>query len=517
MRKPVFSKRMAVISGTAVALIAVLFIAALLSYGKQQNISSSSMPDIIMMSIDTLRADHLGCYGYDKNTSPNIDAFASEALLFENAFSQSPRTTPAHMSIFTGLMPSVHRMFNLGDAPMHKLHHRIRTFPALLKERGWMTVGLHAGGMMSSEFGFDRGFDLYSDKLLSYNWHRALESPDDMNLIRKVLETARNEARPLFLFLHHYVCHDPYTTSPESIRSRFLTNPVPGLSKGLPDKSRIQFLKAFMKAPGSGLERLSGQQNLQMGYARFFWEGVDLSRPDHRRHITALYDAGVYFSDLLFRKLLDLLRNADRYNNSIIILISDHGEEFFEHGGKTHWQPFVETLHVPLIIKLPSSYDGKARGRIMNDVRTVDLFPTLFDLLELPVNHPVQGESFLSLLKKADRPYSPLIVSYDAVLRSLRFIRDDYVYSDYMNHGTSEWLFSRREDPKEQKNLALYRPDVLKKMRSVAADIKRNDSEFKAVTDSSSVPSPSKPSPELLRQLRALGYMDSNDIDESQQ
>ena len=511
MRIPKYSKRMAVISGTAVMLITALIIAFVLVFSKQQNISSSSMPDIIMMSIDTLRADHLGCYGYDKNTSPNIDAFASEALLFTNAFSPSPITTPAHMSIFTGLMPSVHRVVKLAPDRINRLDPRVETFINKLRNRGYMTVGLHAGGMMSSEFGFGRGFDLYSEKLLSYNWHRALEFPDDMNLIRKVLKTARNESRPLFLFLHHYVCHDPYTSAPESIRSRFLVNPVPGLSKGLPDKKRIQFLREFIKEPESETDRLSSQQAHQMTFASKFWEGVDLSRPEHRRHIISLYDSGIYFSDLLFGRLMDLLREMERYDDSVIILLSDHGEEFFEHGSRTHWQLFVETLHVPLIIKLPSGYAGTSNGRITRDVRTVDLFPTIFDLIDLPIDTNIQGKSFSSLINESGVPYSPTVVSYDSNLRSVRLIKNNFIYTDFMNHGTGEWLFSRPDDPAEQRNLAPSRPDILEKMRLIARNIRYRDSKFLRGMGTLPAMSVKKPSQALIQQLRALGYLDNGD------
>ena len=469
------------------------------------------LPNIIVMSIDTLRADHLGCYGYGKGTSPNIDAFASKALLFENAYSQAPVTSPAHMSIFTGLMPSVHGVTNYNDTEIRKLDPRIATFPGMLKDHGFLTVGLHAGAMMSSEFGFDRGFDVYSEKLISYNWHRACEDPKDLNVIRKLLETSRRDSSPLFLFLHHYVCHDPYTTAPEAIRSRFLTNPVPGLSRGLPDDELKRILGAFETAPGSGLERLQGQRAIRSTFAKEFWAGVDLRRPDHRQHVVALYDAGVAFADILFGKLLDLLREEGSYDNSIIILLSDHGEEFFEHGGKTHWQLFVETLHVPLIIKLPSRYASPAQGRIAQDVRTVDLFPTLFDLLGLPVDHPIQGESFLSLMKKHGRRYSPLVVSYDGNLNSLRFVKDDFVYSDFMSRSIQEWLFFRPNDADEQRNLAPSEPAVLGKMRAIAADVRLRDAAFRTSIGTGQAPLRSKPSESLLQQLRALGYVGGSD------
>jgi arylsulfatase A-like enzyme len=503
------SRRPAVIIGAAGVLIALVLAAIFFVFRPDSRDSGSTMPNIILLSIDTLRADHLGCYGYDRETSPNIDAFAADAVLFENAYSQAPFTAPAHMSLFTGLTPAVHRVANFDKTGLRKLDPRIVTFPAMLKERGWLTVGLHAGGMMSPEFGFDRGFDLYSEKLISYNWHRAYEDPKDLNVIRRLLETSRRDSRPLFLFLHHYVCHDPYMTAPESIRSRFLKNPVPGLSKGLPDDERNRILKGFEAAPGgNGLERLSGQRVLRSTFAKEFWKGVDLSRPDHRRHIVDLYDAGVYFADALFGKLLSILREDGSLDDSIIIVMSDHGEEFFEHGGKTHWQLFVETLHVPLIVKLPSRYAQSLQGRVARDVRTVDLFVTLFDLLGLPIDHQIQGESFLSLMKNNGRRYAPLVVSYDNALRSVRFIKDDFVYSDFMSHGVGEWLFSRPNDPAEQRNLAPSMGIVLETMRAIASDVRLGDSSFSASVGTSSARPTDKPSESLLRQLRALGYLE---------
>jgi arylsulfatase len=166
-------------------------------------------PNIIIMSVDTLRADRLGTYGHDRDTSPAVDALAAESVVFERAISQAPSTAPAHMSIFTGLTPSVHGVVNV-DRQGPALAPGIRTLPEVFRDAGYVVAGLHGGGNMDGSLGFDRGFHLWADDLTSFHWTEAWQRPADLDAIRSLLALARSRGRPLFLFLHHYVCHVPY-------------------------------------------------------------------------------------------------------------------------------------------------------------------------------------------------------------------------------------------------------------------------------------------------------------------
>ncbi|HOO77034.1 MAG TPA: tetratricopeptide repeat protein [bacterium] len=368
----------------------------------------SDRPPIILFSIDTLRADHLGCYGYSRKTSPFIDEFAREAVLFANAYSQAPITAPAHMSIFTALAPPVHGVNNISpEGVKHVLNEKITTMPQILRANGYITAGLHGRGQIAGEMGFARGFDEYSPAFNA--WENSGALPERLGTItgriREWIQESRNNERPLFLFLHHYLCHDPYVKGPREFRARFLQG------------------EAQSRAPGGVPD------------ADEFWKNVDLNDPRQRELIVSLYDGGVYYSDYVFKQVIDTLKTNNLYDDSLIVLLSDHGEEFNEHGGKTHGRLWIEHVHVPLIVKFPK---GRFAGSVVADpIRTMDVMPTVLDLLRIPVAEAIQGTSFLPLLTKRGN-YSPLIVTYKTKSHhevienySVRIFKDGYVFIDH--------------------------------------------------------------------------------------
>ena len=269
---------------------------------------SKSKPNIILMSIDTLRADHLHCYGYARQTSPNIDKYSKDFVIFENAISQSPVTAPAHMSLFTGLTPIVHSVTNLGREPNqnNRLDEGITTLAEILRNKGYFTIGFHEGGNVAAVLGFDKGFDLYSTECI--NW-KNIEKADALAGIQKWISKSKKNNKPLFLFLHHYICHDPYLSAPEKFRLHFLEKPV----EDIPIKNMV-IDKEFLFVREA------------------FWKNVDLNKESHMQHVISLYDGGVYYSDFIFGKVMNVLKEADFYDNTVVILLSDHGEEFYEHG-----------------------------------------------------------------------------------------------------------------------------------------------------------------------------------------
>jgi len=369
----------------------------------------SPKPNIILFSIDTLRADHLSCYGYSRKTSPHIDAFSKDAVLFNNTVSQSPITAPSHMSIFTSLAPPVHGVNNISELGLkHRLDEKIITMPQLLRRNGYYTVGLHGKGQITGDMGFKRGFDKYIPAFSQWEGRSGRQNASLKGLekiiarIRKNVQDSDKMKKPLFLFLHHYLCHDPYTKGPKKFREHFLDNCVDRL-----EESQV------------------GDRD-----SAAFWEGVDLDDPQDYNRIISLYDGGVYYSDYVFKKVIDALKEEGIYDSSIIILLSDHGEEFNEHGGKQHGRLWVEHLHVPLIIKLPKR---KHAGTIIEaPVRLMDIMPTICEYLGVPISHPIQGVSFFSLITNQGK-YNPLMASYRTVTHhevikeySLKILKDDY-------------------------------------------------------------------------------------------
>jgi arylsulfatase A-like enzyme len=467
-----------------ITLVAFLTI-TLLSIKKS---ACSKIPNVILISIDTLRADHLSCYGYFRKTSPNIDSFVSDAVLFKNAISQSPQTTPAHMSIFTSLTPAVHNVEGFHEhthehtnVTFKRLDEQIETLPVVMKKNGYLTIGLHGGGSVVGELGFDKGFDRYRDE-----WNNESSLTEKIDGVRKAIKESKEKNKPLFLFLHHYICHDPYLNAPEEFGLHFLSEKVDGLPV-----RREDILKS---------DDFSAVENS-------FWKNVDLNNPRHRNHIISLYDGGVYYSDYLFGKLIETLKEEDYYENSIIILLSDHGEEFYEHQDRGHWRLFIETLHVALICKFPAGMYGK---RIIYDlVRTLDVMPTLFDFLGIKTDNFMQGISFLPLLtKKGD--YHPLIVSYanQGTIddKPVRFIKDAFIYSNQPSKGTDEWLFDIRNDPLETKNLSANNREIINQMRIIAKIILEKDRVIREKLGCKKDVFIEKDK-KLLDQLKSLGYI----------
>ncbi|MBE0664992.1 MAG: sulfatase [Candidatus Aminicenantes bacterium] len=446
-------------------------------------------PNIILISIDTLRADRLGCYGCPTGTSPHIDAFSRESVQFMQAISQAPSTTSSHMSLFTGLLPAVHRVTNWvvlpGCTRTFKLSGRLGPdIPALaqyLQENGYRTIGLHNGGHVSSNFGFDKGFDLYTNKLI--NWGGLNGDFSSFEHIRSQIRLSRDQGKPLFLFLHHYLCHDPYIKAPESIRRKFLPDPDPGL---------------LIEPPIGDSEKKWPE------LTKAFWQAIDGGNPRHRRQVKALYDAGVNYADLVFGEIVALLKKQGLYDQSLIAVVSDHGEEFWEHGNTRHAYLFVETLHVPLLIKFPG---GKYGGRkIIPKVGLFDFMPTILEYLRISPRLKPQAESLLPLIRE-EKNSRGRVLSFDDGLQFVRFNRGPFVYSNHGIRGVrGEWLYNRFADPRERHNLAGNDRPLLAQMRALAAKIMQDQKNFRVRIKT--VPSgPAEISKDLERQLKALGYL----------
>lgn len=326
--------------------------------------------NIVLISIDTLRADHVGAYGYDRPLTPRIDALAADGVVFENAYSSSPWTLPAHVSMFTGLNCIRHRVY----AERDQMDPRVPTLAERLRARGYATRAITGGGFVSPIYGFAKGFDEYHlDQADIMDASQAAKAGDDAT---RWIE--KNGDRSFFLFLHTYQVHSPYK-SPMPYRTMFLR----------PDArwSQVDINEIFGGASGI--------------YA-------ELSEPD-RHNVIALYDAGIRFTDeTLVQPVVDTLRKLNLYDRTMIIVTSDHGEEFFDHGGWNHSHSvYDELIRVPLVVKMP---DSKFRGeRFSPIVRLTDLMPTILDFAGIPYGDlSLNGESLRPVLggkETADRVF----------------------------------------------------------------------------------------------------------------
>lgn len=299
--------------------------------------------NVVLVSVDTLRADHVGAYGYARPTTPEIDRVAERAVVFENAIAQSSWTRPAHMSIFTGLHPREHGYLALADRL--RLPEKVPTLASVLRERGYAT-GAFAGGMnVGKVYGFDRGFDVYRSNGKDFR--------DNYEEARFWLGERGGER--FFLFFHGYDAHTPYSSDPA-------------------DREAL------------GLARDDLAKNLRKTCRE---EGG----PERILPFVDSYDAAIHRADRYVGKLLGELSRLGIAERTVVIVTSDHGEEFLEHGGCFHIATlYREVLHVPLVVAAP----GLAPRRVARLVpASVGIAPTVMDLLGID-EHPFPAASLLA-------------------------------------------------------------------------------------------------------------------------
>jgi arylsulfatase A-like enzyme len=430
--------------------------------GEQPVPLPSALHPVIILDIDTLRADHLGCYGYRRPTSPNIDALAADSVLFEWAFSQAPNTPPSQASIFTSLYPTSHGLVHGGSS---RISERAETLAEHFQAAGARTAAFVDGGYMAAHFGFDRGFESYDN---NRGGGLARIGP-------KVADWLREHRDESFLLLvHTYDVHSPYSPN-EPYRSLFTggIQPSPGFE---PTSEKLEAVRA----------------------SQWSEPQVTLSTED-LAYTIARYDGGIRMVDDWIGELLSLLRELALLERATIVLLSDHGEEFQEHGSVLHEKLFATVNRVPLLIRLPEGYPSR---RVSETVATIDLMPTLLELIGRPVPSALQGQSLLPFLRNERgirrRPVfseSPYFGRERAVARGdLRLIwRPDY--------GSSE-LYRYRDDPLEQRDVAGQDPVAAQRL---LAAVRSWDAWVKAQR---LPPAGARPiDPETEEQLRALGYL----------
>lgn len=431
--------------------------------------------DILFISIDTLRADHLSLYGYERSTTPGIDELASRAIVFENAYSQSPKTAISHMSMLTGLYPEAHGVRQWTAESGQRLSDDIPTLATILAQYGYQTAAQAAGGHMRRELGFDQGIEHF-EKIASLR-----ESIDrGVDVIRRM---ATNPQRPYFFFLHTYAVHDPYV--PERKYRKMFVDP--------------EYAGEIIGDRGE-LRRLAGEGwNSQH---ELYWARVDRESPEDRRRLVDLYDSGIRQMDDQISRFLTTLRADGVLDNAITVFVSDHGEEFLEHGGFLHETVYQELLRVPLILSFPGERGRKYSGRREHSVvRLIDLAPTLLDFIGVPIPEHIQGRSLLPILSGEGDIERMVLSSWPrGSFRSLR--SGDW---KLVRHGDSDELYDLESDPREEKDLATTQPSRVSELRDTMRQLV---SSSRTIRNSVRWGEQIVPDEQALEELRALGYID---------
>lgn len=425
--------------GLALVLVA-LNIA--LAVGSARN--TRQKPHVIVISIDSLRADHLGCYGYDRNTTPNLDAFAKENLLFKNCFSQDQFTLSSHMSLLTSLYPPAHKV-----APQRSLDPATTTLAEVLKNDGYRTMGfVRSCAWMEPSYGFGQGFDSYVVRDYSPQ-QPELNAEHQNRFVAQQLEGVKDDR--LFLFLHYYDVHSdwhklPYD-APQPYREKFSSGYEGDFNGGFGGKVASQYLSYV------SLNRIPLKER-------------DLT------YITSLYDNGIAYMDRCIGGLFEMLKEKGLYDDSLIIITSDHGEEFQEHGCMLHCNSYLhdELTRVPLLVKLP----GKT-GRHLEFgelVESVDIMPSILDIAAITNRPPMQGKSLVDLVEGSEG-WKESIYAFGGEGNNIfgcdgnAFVRTERwkLVCDNLNRDDGFKLFDLQADPREQQDVKKQHPDVAERMK----------------------------------------------------
>ena len=428
------------------------------------------LPPVVVISLDTLRADHVGAYGYDRDTTPNIDAFAKDAVLFESAFTPGGGTLPAHMTLLTGLAPEVHGVTAQSET---RLDPGRETLAEILQKAGYRTAGFTGAGYVRARWGFDQGFDVFDDA------GRGFEQ-----ILPKATAWLDSGKEPPFLFLHTLDIHSdwdrlPYD-APLPYRDRFVSEDAPDSFDGCRDERCASKLLAWLNQ-----QSRKGKIDLKEYFT-----------PEEVRYLIDLYDGGVAYTDARFGELLDELKKRGLYDEAIIVVVSDHGEEFLEHGLLLHEQIYDEVVRVPIMIKLPGGRHGGRRVSAL--VGLADVMPTALDAAGLAATSAVRGGSLLPVIE--GNAEGRAFVHVWGIPEKLRAADWSLVRHE---DGTFE-LYHLRRDPGETKNVAESHPGMTQALSRQLDSIRAS---LATSRQASKAPKKVDLPPEVVDQLKALGYL----------
>lgn len=451
----------------------------------------SPRPDIVLISIDSLRADHVQCYGYPKATSPTIDRIAAEGLRFANAISASSWTLPSYTSLFSGLYCATHGVIDQNL----RLSDRVVTLPEVLKNAGYRTAGFYGAPYLYPAFGFGRGFDLYAScrtrrdrsdlndgekrrpEVEGLRPASEVSGPRTVEMVTEWLDDV--DDRPFFLFIQLFDVHYDYNPPHE-------------------------YARAFGAGPAGMLDSSHAMRN----------SAINRDMPKRElEHLIALYDGEIRFTDENISKILGELDRRGRLDSSVVVITADHGEEFFEHGNKGHGASlYDEVLRVPLVFRWRGQIPS---GRVVGDqVRLIDVMPTLASLAGAPLPADVQGRDLNPLLRGESMEPEPALCEV-AISRGgprLSGVRTNRF--KFVSFPTRHWwqvgyqFFDLEADPGETRVLSRWSGGYSEMKRTLAR--LRGDAEALRVRLGETAVRGVPLDEEQKERLRGLGYLDGD-------
>lgn len=416
--------------------------------------AGDTRPNILLIILDATRTNHLSCYGYARQTTPNLDLLAREGVLYENCITPGSWTLPSLASLFTGLYPRDHGVCaqNLKLDPSHV------SLAELLKPAGYLTVGFSSNAWVGKFSGLDQGFDEFVEV-----W-RAL---DDLAIdegaaltnarISQWLDRIQDHCKPFLMFVHYFEPHLPYRPPPPFDR------------KFLPAGADPQMVEEVRK----------WAHPREVGYSLRI-PGMEVS-PAQFEILTSQYDGEIAYLDQRVADLLSEFRDREILDNTVVVVTSDHGEHLGDHGLMDHKMSLYDTLiHVPLIVRYPPAVPSNQRVR--SQVQTIDLFSTLLDLCRIePPGMTASRVLPFRDVADSSRPYTfaefgkPDLflkvfsekfpgIDYSSFDRSLKTVRTDRYKLIWASDGRHE-LYDIAGDPGETVNLYKSRADVAENLQ----------------------------------------------------
>jgi arylsulfatase A-like enzyme len=351
--------------------------------------SEREPPNVVMVAVDTLRPDHLGCYGYERATSPNIDMLARRGVLFENAISQAPWTLPSFGAVFTSLYPTQHGATTTDT----RMRTTFPTLAGILREAGYATAAIINAPVLRPEFGLNRGFEYYDVMPAGVERH----ADEVTGKALEWIDTHRD--RPFFMFVHYFDPHLAYSP-PAPYDTLF----DPNYGGPIGNSFNLDYFSS---------KTIPNMRD----------EIALLSRADSS-HIISLYDGEIAFTDRAVGALLGGLAERGLDSNSLIVFLSDHGEEFFDHGGLDHGHSlYHELIHVPLVFCFPEAV--RSGGTIPTYARLVDVAPTILDIVAIDRPRHFEGTSLRPLISS----------SGGSKLEDHGLLSPGYCYSEALRHN----------------------------------------------------------------------------------
>jgi len=425
--------------------------------------------NVVLISIDSLRADHLGCYGYHRPTSPRLDALAAAGARFNAAYTTASWTLPSHASQLTGRYPLSHGAVTLD----RRLSTATPTIPTILGPAGFTTGGFVSFEFLRRRYGFDAGFEYFDDFTTAVDGNNEEHHLTTGPLLNaEIVPWIENHAnRPFFLFVHNFDVHYDYNP------------PAPYDTMFDDDYS------------GPDLRRYSQNPNIH----------ADMPAR-HLEQFVALYDGEIRFTDTVIGEIIDAIDRAGVGDDTLLIVTADHGEEFFDHGDRGHGTTmYEEVMRVPLIMRWPR---GLEAGRtVETPVSVVDLAPTIYDLTGVDGPVGLDGESLAPLMNGADvspRPiYGHLYARKRPIITAMVRLGSEKYVQDL--RAPQAQLFDLGSDPQELRN-ALGMSDSAPLTTPMVAWLGQQWRAYRALPTATE--GHIEVDQQNINNLRALGYVD---------